>query len=81
MLLVLLMALKVPESTAFSVKNSIIRPNNTKTENGSGLTTIDVSKISLQEFCVLANISDIDCTCETFSIFCLEPRIFTCTRY
>lgn len=81
MLLVLLMALNVPESTAFSVKNSIIRPNNTKTENGSGLTTIDVSKISLQEFCVFANISDIDCTCETFPIFCLEGRIFFCTRY
>ena len=81
MLLLLLTALNALESRAFSVKTSTVRSNNTKAENGNGLTTIDVNKISLQEFCVFANISDIECTCEKVPFFCLEARIFTCTRY
>ena len=81
MLLLLLMTLTTLESTAFSIKASIVRSNNTKIENGNAPTTIDVSKLSLQEFCVLANFTDIECTCEIFPIFCQERRIFFCTRY
>ena len=57
------------------------KSNSSDMDNGDSIPKIDVTGKTLQEICALIGVSDVNCTCDNFPIFCMKQRIFHCSRY